>query len=64
MGVVFRNGKLNDAKLVGGVPVEPYSLIGVVHRVLRESGCSPCWTATEGEYRSFVGRGDIFEVTI
>ena len=62
--VVVRNGRLNEARLLGGVPAEAHSLIGVVHRVLIASGYSPQWTITEGAYSSFVGRGDMLEVAI
>ena len=61
--VPIRNGIFNEARLVDGAPAAAYSLIGVVHRVLIESGCNPRWTITEGTYSSFIGRGDMLEVS-
>ena len=62
--VVLQNGKFNKAQLSAGAPAHAHSLIGVVHRVLIGSGYSPQWTVREAAYSSFVGRGDILEVSI
>ena len=62
--VVLQTGKFNESRLSGGVPEEEHSLIGVLHRVLVQSGHNPQWTVREGAYGSFLGRGDILEVSI
>ena len=62
--IVVRNGKFNEARLLHGVPKEMNSLIGIVHRVLMESGHKPKWTIIESAYHGSIGRGDILEVTI
>ena len=62
--VVLRTGTFNDAKLSGGVPSEPNSLIGVVHRVLVIAGESPTWSRRRNVYRSFLGLGDCLEVAL
>ena len=64
MGVAVRNGSLNDAKLSDGIPTKSRSLIGIVHRVLMESGYSPRWATKRGAYMGAYGRGDILEVGI
>ena len=60
--VVMKNGKFNDARLSGGVPDDPNSLIGVVHRVLADAGENPMWSRREKVYRSLLGEGDCLEV--
>ena len=62
--VVVRNGKFNDATLAAGVPSEPNSLVGVVHRVLVTAGESPKWSRRRNVYRSFLGQGDCLEVSL
>ena len=62
--VVIRNGKFNDAKLSGGAPKEPNSLIGIVHRVLIEEGRSPKWSLREKVYNNVFGQGDCLEVSL
>lgn len=62
--VVVRNGKFNDATLKAGVPSEPNSLVGVVHRVLVSAGESPTWSRHHNLYRSVFGQGDCLEVSL
>ena len=62
--VAFRNGRLNDAKLSDGIPANPHSLIGIVHRVLKECGFKPRWMIKKGSYRGVFGLGDMLEVSI
>ena len=62
--VVMKNGKFNSARLVGGVPRDPNSLIGIVHRVLVDAGESPTWPRRESVYKSLFGQGDCLEVCV
>ena len=62
--VVVRNGKFNDARLEAGVPSEPNSLVGLVHRVLVGAGESPTWSRRLNVYQSFLGQGDCLEVSL
>ena len=62
--VVLRNGKFNNATLAAGVPSEPNSLVGVVHRVLVIAGESPTWSRRRDVYRSVFGAGDCLEVSL
>ena len=63
--VVIRNGKFNDATLSSGVPSEPNSLIGVVHRALVMAGENPTWSRHENAYTvNLLGPGDILEVQL
>ena len=63
--VVLKNGKFNEAKLSSGVPSEPNSLIGVVHRVLVAAGESPTWSKSENVYyRNLLGPGGLLEVSL
>lgn len=60
--VVIKNGEFNNARLSCGVPDDPNSLIGVVHRVLVHAGENPTWLRREKVYRSLLGEGDCLEV--
>ena len=62
--VVMNNGKFNNASFSGGVPEDPNSLIGVVHRVLVNAGENPIWLRRERVYRSLLGEGDCLEVRL
>ena len=63
--VVMKNGKFNTAKLVDGVPNDPNSLIGIVHRVLVNAGENPTWMRREMAYRHhLLGPGDCLEVRL
>ena len=62
--VVVRNGKFNDARLEAGVPSEPNSLVGLVHRVLGGAGESPTWSRRRNVYQSLLGQGDCLEVSL
>ena len=62
--VVMKNGKFNNARLAAGVPRDPTSLIGIVHRVLVNSGENPTWLRRERVYKSLLGQGDCLEVCV
>ena len=62
--VMLHNGKFHNAKFVAGVPHNPNSLIGIVHRVLVNAGENPTWTRRERVYTSLLGQGDCLEVCI
>lgn len=62
--IVVKNGKFNNANLVDGVPIDPHSLVGVVHRVLVISGQNPTWTRQKNVYNAFLGLGDFLEVSL
>ena len=62
--VVMNNGEFNNARLSRGVPDDPNSLIGVVHRVLVNAGENPSWLRREKVYRSLLGEGDCLEVRL
>lgn len=62
--VVMKNGKFNNARLANGVPCDPTSLIGIVHRVLVNGGENPTWLRRESVYNSTLGQGDCLEVCV
>ena len=62
--VVMKNGKFNSARLANGVPQDPKSLIGIVHRVLVNAGESPTWLRRERVYKSLLDQGDCLEVRL
>ena len=62
--VVVKGGKFNNARLADGVPSDPNSLIGIVHRVLVNDGENPIWSRRERVYRSLLGQGDCLEVRL
>lgn len=63
--VVLKGGKFNEATLSEGVPSNPNSLIGVVHRALLDSGEHPTWSRVQDVYsNTFFGPGDLLEVSL
>ena len=62
--LVVWNGKFNEAEMSPTEPTKPYSLVGIVHRVLVSQGTNPTWTTHPGLYRGMVGRCDCLEVRI
>ena len=62
--IVMKNGKFNNARFAAGVPRDPTSLIGIVHRVLVNSGENPTWLRRERVYKSLLGQGDCLEVCV
>ena len=60
--VVMQNGEFNNARFSNGVPDNPNSLIGIVHRVLVVAGENPRWSRREKVYKSWLGDGDCLEV--
>ena len=62
--LVVWTGKFNEAEISRSEPLKPYSLVGIVHRVLVSQGMNPTWTIHPGLYRGIVGRCDCLEVRI
>ena len=61
---VLKGGKFNDAEVEEGVPRNPYSLIGVIHRSLDQRGLIPTWTTIPNAYDGPFGKCDCLEVRI
>lgn len=62
--LAITNGKFNEAELEAGVPKNPNSLIGIIHRTLEGKGTSPKWIIIKNAYQSLLGNGDCLEVKI
>ena len=62
--VVLRGGKFNDVGLENGIPKNPKSLIGVIHRKLTEKGRTPRWTTITNVYNGPFGKCNCLEVGI
>ena len=61
---VMGRGKFNDVELENGVPKNPLSMIGVIHRKLKEIGRTPTWTTIPNAYSGPFGKCDCLEVKI
>ena len=62
--LVIKNGEFNDAELENSAPKNSKSLIGVIHRTLKEFNRRPNWILHEITYQSLIGPGDYLEVKI
>ena len=62
--LVLNTGRFNSAEMSMDGPKEPYSLIGVIHRVLVAQGANPTWTTHRRMYRGLFGKCDGLEVRI
>ena len=62
--LVINNGEFNDAELENSAPKNSKSLIGVIHRTLKEFNRRPNWILHEKTYQSLIGPGDYLEVKI
>ncbi|MDE0085214.1 MAG: ATP-binding protein, partial [Candidatus Poribacteria bacterium] len=62
--LVVSRGSFNNAELENGIPKNPNSLIGIVHRTLERKGISPKWITTPEVYNGPFGKCDCLEVTI
>ena len=62
--LVLNSGKFNSAELENGIPKNPNSLIGVIHRRLKKAGASPEWITTMGVYDGPFGKCDCLEIKI
>ena len=63
--MVMNRGRFNEATLSDGVPSNPNSLIGVVHRVLVGVGEHPKWSRVQDFYTNTLhGPGHLLEVSV
>lgn len=62
--VVMKGGEFNNARLTNGVPQDPRSLMGIVHRVLVNAGETPAWLRQERVYMGRFDQGDCLEVRL
>ena len=62
--LVINNGEFNDAEFEKGAPKNSKSLIGVIHRTLKEFNRRPNWILHENTYQGLIRPGDYLEVRI
>ncbi len=61
---VLGRGEFNNVELEGGVPKNGNSVIGVIHRSLKEKGRSPTWSTTPNAYEDPFGKCDLLELVL
>ena len=61
---VMGRGKFNEVGLEGGIPKNPNSLIGIIHRTLEEKGYKPTWDTIPNFYSGLFGSCNCLEVKI
>ena len=61
---VMGRGKFNEVELEGGIPKNPNSLIGIIHRTLEEKGYKPTWDTIPNFYSGLFGSCNCLEVKI
>ena len=61
---VFTTGKFNEARTSPAGPMQPNSLIGIIHRTLVNQGANPIWTTHADMYRGPFSMCPALEVRI